>query len=367
MEVTSAGYELLENTGLGKRIDDRWNELSKLVPLTAVMYEGDVDEILEKDIPDERRRKIQNWAKGRDEFDMHPDEFFTISGEVTDALLTRKEQKEYVKSGIISLSELDGLLASYCMTKYFDHPLREAYVWRSEDFKTRIFGDTHGDLQMRQIELKPKSKSTLFGVKPELFGELPSRFINADYSYWPITVATSLKFADTVGIKIPEVEDWRGFLKEEYGWSGTIKRAYHGIGYDNLVYDYNSDILAELPDKTNIMDVKKRFFGFMRPNADTERFYLPVIDEDKNLVFFSNSGGSTKLAPLGEPTNCQPEVVIKKDEASHLFKGTVHGIMTSQSRTNPSILGYVLWEYDQIKAGKKMEEIRREGRNFSSF
>jgi hypothetical protein len=35
--------------------------------------------------------------------------------------------------------------------------------------------------------------------------------------------------------------------------------------------------------------------------------------------------------------------------------------MTNQSRTSPCYLAYMMWEYDQLKAGRPADEIRTEG------
>jgi len=320
--VTDAGYKFLERTGLDKRIEKNWNIIQDILPHSAILENWHIDEILEKkDLPTERRETIKRWLKEKGEFDRNPQDFFMISGKVTDVVLTKEERTNYKQFSVKSLGQLDGLLAAFCLTKYWDNPLggRGYYVWRSEGLKTQIYGNIHGDLQVHQVQTKPKDET-------QLFGELPQSHINAYYDYWPVFVGTALKYADTVEIEIPEAQNWREFM-QEYGWDGRITKpsSSWGVGYDRFVNDFCEDIIAQLPDKTNVREVKKMFFGKMRPESGRDIFYLPVIDEEKNLVFYANYGNaeSIELAPHGEPVKCSPIVYIPKSDTSHLFKGAV--------------------------------------------
>ncbi len=63
-EVTTPGYELLEKRGLDKRIEENWNNISmNLLPRGAILEEWELKELLEKDLPPERRKTIERWQK----------------------------------------------------------------------------------------------------------------------------------------------------------------------------------------------------------------------------------------------------------------------------------------------------------------
>lgn len=363
--VTDAGYELLEKNTLDKRIEEKWKDLLlSHLPRGAFVEEWEAEDILNKEMPEERRTIIKKYLKENKDYDRNPRDLFMISGTVTDAVLTKEEIDNVQRFGVENLSQLDGLLAAFCLAKESDNPLgsRSYYTWRSKGLRTQIYGHADGDLQIHQINTTPK-------VNTDLFGKLSQSHLNADYNYWPVLTAVSLKYADTIGIEIPEAKNWQELMRQK-GWDGTIKETSGwGVGYDRFVWNYFEEMMAELPDKTNIRQVKKMFFGQMWPNANHEITYLPVIDSDKNLVFFSNSGvgESVELAPQVDVTKFYPCIKIPKQDASHLFKGSVHGIMTHQSRTRPEFLAYMLWQYDQIKAGKTEDEIRKEGHQYGSY
>ena len=362
--VTDPGYKLLEKTGLDKRIEERWKDIViDLIPRGAILEKWEIEDVLKKDLPPERRSIIKRWSKENIGYDRKPRDFFMISGAVTDSILSKEEYDNPKRFGVESITQLDGLLAAFCLTRDSDNPFssRGYYTWRTERFKTKIYGDMHGDLQVNQVQ-------TMVDNGKQLFGKLPEDHMNVSYESWPVLAATAIKYADTVDVEIPEVDNWQEFMRKN-GWDGEIARpAGWGVGYDRFVSDYSQDIIAQLPDKTNVRKVRKMFFGRMVPNANNEIFYLPVIDSFERLVFFSNNGGgSFELAPFGEPVKCHPVVYIQKADASNLFKGAVHGIMTNQSRTRPSLLAYMLWEYDQMRAGKSEEEIRKDGSKFKMF
>ena len=363
--VTDAGYELLEKIGLDKRIEEKWKEIEfDQLPRGAFVEDWEVEDILKADTPKERRINVEKYLKENKGYDRKPEDLFMVSGKITDMILTRDEQSNIQQFGVKNLSQIDGLIAAFCLSKDSDNPLgcREYYTWRSKGLRTQIYSHADGDLQIHQIETTPKEKN-------DLFGKLAQNHINADYSNWPVAAATALKYADTVRVEIPEAKNWQKLL-EQKGWDGTIKKLGNfGVGYERFVPDYFESIIAQLPDKTDVRNVKKMFFGYMTPNASHDVFYLPVIDLDQNLVFFSNSGSGQviELAPLGQPINCYPRIKIPKSDISHLFKGAVNGIMMNQSRTRPEFLALMLWEYDQIKAGRTEDEIRDAERKYERF
>ncbi|VVB59383.1 Uncharacterised protein [uncultured archaeon] len=115
------------------------------------------------------------------------------------------------------------------------------------------------------------------------------------------------------------------------------------------------------------------FFGTMQPNANRVVSYVPVIDINDDLVFYENCRDnnacidSIELAPRGTPIMHRPLIRIRKEDAAHLFKAAVHGIMTHQSRTPPPYLAYQLWEYDMIKKGSSADEIWDAGQEFRGY
>ena len=371
--VTDAGYELLQKTGLAERINKNWDKISELLPHFAFVEDYEFKELLEKkNLPAVRRRAIEELKK-KGEYNVRPADLFMISGTATDIILTKEEIRNYRKFGVESLGQLDSLLAAYCLSKYRDRDMygsRLPYLWRSNGFKTLIYGDIHGDLQIHQVKTKPViNKNTIDGTEViQLFGELPTGYINADYGYWPTLAAIALKYADTIGIEIPEANSWRELLKE-YGWEGKIIDSQRdGVGYNMFPLDYIDGIIAQLPDKIDVKEVKKYFFGKMWPNANHEIFYLPVIDLEERLVFYTNNkSGNLELGLFGEKTKCSPTVYIPKSDVSHLFKGAVHGIMTHQSRTSPSVLAFMFWQYEQLKEGKSQEEIRLSSKKYRGY
>ena len=72
---------------------------------------------------------------------------------------------------------------------------------------------------------------------------------------------------------------------------------------------------------------------------------MPVINQEKE-------SNGVELAPFGEPIKFYPKIYFNKEDARHLFKGAIHGIMTGQSRTAPAVLAFMLSQYDEIKARK---------------
>ena len=182
-----------------------------------------------------------------------------------------------------------------------------------------------------------------------------------DSSYLPYLAATSLMFADRVGVDIPEAKDWRK-LMEKYGWDGKI--SYPGIseGYDTFLPEFMRNILAYLPGGVNVNDFENSFFGIM--HADNNVLYLPVIDENEDLVFYTNQGDRNPVSFILSSEgliDCSPLIRIPKDEIPHLFKAAVEGIMDNQTKIHSSCLAFMLWQYDQIKEGKTEDEIMKEG------
>ena len=113
------------------------------------------------------------------------------------------------------------------------------------------------------------------------------------------------------------------------------------------------------------------FFGRMCPNANHETLYLPVIDEQENLVFYNNYGRRNQITVEmfhDNKTQLSPEVIIPKQDVGRLLEGLVCGIMNNKSRTLPCYLAFMFWQHDQIKAGKTREEIRNlSNKKFSKY
>lgn len=354
--ITSFGYKVLEKSKLQEKIDENWLDITQMMPYGAFVDSWEVEDLLEKDLHPERRKRIEEWAEQHDGYSRNPRELFRISGKVTNKLLSREEQNDVQQYGIKNLGELDNLVAAYCLSKRSDDPLvtKSHYSWHNRGQKTRIYGNTHGDLQINQERVE--------GGEGEIFGPMQDSHINVHYEYWPILTATSLKYAETMDIEIPEAESWREFMKS-YGWEGKVKKPYSfGVGYNNFVHDYSTLTLVQLPDKTDIRKIKQNFFGKMIPEGTHDHYYIPVIDLDQNLTFYSTIGGKDKIKLRVEwkEEDMGPIISIPKSDISHLFKGSVNGIMRRQSRTSPQELAFMLWEYEQLKSGKSEDEIAKE-------
>ena len=182
-------------------------------------------------------------------------------------------------------------------------------------------------------------------------------YLIVDSSYLPYLAATSLMFADIVGVDIPEAKDWRK-LMEQYGWNGEI--SYPGIseGYDTFLPEFMRNTLVYLPDGVNVNDFENSFFGIM--HADNNVLYLPVIDENEDLVFYTNQGdlNSVDFKLFGKNSiKCSPLIRVSKEDIPYLFKAAVDGIMTNQTKIYPSCLAFMFWQYDQILEGKTEDEI----------
>jgi len=356
--VTDAGYEILARTGLEKRLDDAIVRGH----MGGFVEASEVEELLQRARP-ERKEAAQNFLQGIK--NPRPEDLFMVSGDVADAILTKEELQKPEQFGVHDLSELDGLLAAYVLSSRFDEFSR-SYVWRSNGLKTSIAGYTDGDLHIDQMVLIPDVAQNPDGTQ-RLFARLPRFHIGADYSFWPVLAATALKYADTVGAEIQEAKNWREYLTS-LGWDSKIaETSSWGVGFDSFAMFYFNTELAQIPDKTNVREIKKQFFGIMQPNADHETIYVPAIEaDDQWLAFYSNRGAGepVELAPYGTPLKFYPRVYIPKEDASHLFRGAVQGIMTGNSRTRPEFLAYMLWQHEQIKAGKSEEQISKEGEQF---
>lgn len=380
-EVTDAGYELLSKTGLDKRIEENWKKgkkVSELLPTTCMHIEEDeINEVLRnKKLPNARRKAIQKWVKENGEYDRNEEGLFLVSGEVTDKILTEEEIKNVQKFGVSNLSQLDILLATYCLIKNSDdyYLSRQPYIWRSNGFKTKIYGDMHGDLHVHQIQTKPKTGKNVYGAETlQLLGKLPQGGISADYGFWLTLAAVALKYADTIGVEIPEAKNWQEFMKQ-YRWDGEIRQPdMNAPAYEFFAMDYTTGAIAQLPDKADTMVIKKHFFGQMCPNADHNTEYLPVIDLEQRLLLcvhhtsMKQEDGEIKIGMYKMQMPYEIRIIIPKEDIAHLFKGAANGIMTNQSRTNPAYLAYMMWEYDQIKAGKSAEKIREEGHKYDRY
>jgi hypothetical protein len=353
-QVTDLGYRLLENSGLDKRIDEKWKKITpELIRMGSSVDQWDIDSALRRG-PAERRENARRAVGGKSWFEVDADDLMIVSGKATDIVLKRKEQ-DPKQFGLPNIAQFDGLIAAYMIAKHRDTPLfsKGQYNWRSKGASTTIYGDTHGDLQVRQVSTAPTFEG-------QLFGKLPSNHINASYDYWPIQVGTAIKAADMLGVEIPEVKSWRDFLLS-YNWDGSIKSptSFEGEGYERFARDFVQDTIAQLPEVTDTRKVKKMFMGKMMPNSNQDVIYLPVLDENGDFVYYSNCGEGREIEfKIPYPVKLKPMVHVTKPDLRHLFKGTVNGIMTTQSRTRPEYLAHVLWQYDQLKAGKSVEDIR---------
>jgi hypothetical protein len=325
-EVTDLGHEILKKNGLDRRIDEEWRTI-----VQQLSYGNNSDSII-------------------------------TSGKIADIVLTKEESANPQRFGV-NPEQLKSLIAAYCVAKRSIDPFGYGnfYTWRSNGYRTQIYGDKHGYLTLSQINTKPNDEA-------HLFGKLPESRIYANYDYWPILVATALKFADTVKAEIPEVKGWRQLLAEK-GWDGTIISRFgsNEEGYRDFVYNYTSQIIAQISDKT---DAKHRnlFFGEMSSEGDDDARFLPVIDLEENLVFCCNlgEGPSINITSYGTVEQFYPRIYVPKADAGHLFVGSVNGIMTGQSRLNPGLLALMFWQYEQLKAGRPEDEIIHESHRFPS-
>ncbi len=193
--------------------------------------------------------------------------------------------------------------------------------------------------------------------KNHALSEKPNKnSLTVDSSYLPVLAATSLMFAKEVGIDIPEAKDWQNLMKK-YGWDGEISHPNISEGYDTFLPEFMRNTLAYLPDGVNVNDFKNSFFGIML--ADNNVLYLPVIDENDDLVFYTNQGDRNPISFIlssENSINCSPLIRIPKDEIPHLFKAAVEGIMNNQTKTYPSCLAFMFWEHEQILKRTKKDD-----------
>jgi len=364
--VTDAGYELLEKTGLKSKIDKFWcsneNRCSKfIIPVGSSVDVSEIEDILdEKDIIPERKKAIERLMKKSGDSGKIPKDLFMISGVATDCILSRNDIKGFEMLGFSNIAELDGLVAAYFLEKYYDSSVLQGsrYIWRLDGFKTRIYGDDNNCLHIDQVLIdsshyKPEQKR-LDGDEAVLFGELDTNFLISDDCYWPVLAAIALKYADTVGIEIPEAINWREFMGNQ-GWDGNIVNPdLISVAFYDFASHYENMILAQLPDKTDIKKVEKTFFGMMEPYASRGISYLPAIDTEERLVFYKDYGtsGAVEFAPYGGAKKYYPLLYFTKEDVSELFKGVVNCIMTNLSDTRPEHLAYMFNEWDQIKESK---------------
>ena len=366
--VTDEGYNVLEKTGLDKLVDRNWSCLSDEIPLTHSIDCADVEESLKTESHPDRQYAIQELLK-ENEFYIEETDYFMVSGKITDILLNEEERSNIltnVDNNIESLSQLDGLLAVYCLEKFDIQPTFNAkrFTWRSGQHNTQIYSNIENDMILAQTNIDAeryglKQKKVNMVEKPVLFARLDENFISANRDYWPVLIATALKYADTLGIEIPEAQDWRG-LMEEYGWDGTIERpTLSDSAYEYFVSEYRDNTLAQLPDNIDASKINKMFFGIMRPSTGHDVSYIPVIDENERLVFFANygKGESVELAPYGDKKDYYPSIHFSKDDVSKLFEGAVHSTMMSQSSVRPEHLAFMLWQHEQLKDGLSEDEI----------
>jgi hypothetical protein len=364
--LTSAGYKILKESGLGARIDSRWTEVYDLLPRSLYVEDEDVRAVL-KGAPKSRADAIRAWKK-EPFYDTDSAGLFVVSGAVTDAILTEEERRDPGKFGFSTLAQLDGTLASYCIVKRSEGRdelggYRRSYNWRTQEHRTKVYGDSDGDLQIDQLRIGS-------GDPTMLFGKLHGGHVNASYDYWPTLAAVVLKYSDVVGMRLYDKGGWRDMMTP-YGWDGDIRRdSGWSIGYESFLYDYVNDTLPIIPDNADVRKVGKMFMGNMAPNANHKVNYVPAVDPDGSLAFYSNFDGGgepVEIAPWGTPLKYYQQVRVPKDEAHHLLRGAVHGIMTRQSRTAPSILAYMFWEHEMLKGGMPDDEIKKEGQKFKTF
>jgi len=364
--VTDAGYKFFEKTGLKSKIDEFWcsdeNWCSKfIIPVGSSVDVSKINEILdEEDIIPERKKAIERWMKKSGVSGKKSRDLFMISGAATDCILSRNDINSFEKLGFSSIAELDGLVAAYFLEKYDDSSALQGskHIWRSDGFKTRIYGDDNNYLHIDQVLIdsscyKPEQKR-LDGDETVLFGELDTNFLISDDCYWPVIAAIVFKYADTVGIEIPEAINWREFMGNQ-GWDGDIVNPdLSSVAFYDFASHYENLILAQLPDKIDIKKVEKMFFGMMEPYASRGISYLPAIDTEDRLVFYADYGtsGAVEFSPYGGAKKYYPLLYFTKDDVSELFKGIVNCIMTNQSGIRPEHLAYMFNEWDQIKESK---------------
>jgi len=364
IQVTDAGYEFLARTGLEARIARLFeeDELKELMPYSAFFDREEIEDLLKRKMPKARRTAIEKFLASKKGETIRQEDLFLVSGAATGAILSKKESANS-RQFDVSLPNLDTLIAAYCLARREENPFgdRKPYVWRANGFKTIIYGDVHGDLHLHQIQTRtlPAKETTLEGATiAQLFGNLSQAHIGVDYSYWPYLVAVALKYASTVGLEIPEINNWQQFLRLQ-DWNGTISApSGTGIGYEYFVSDWNAMELAQLPDKVDKLLFGQIYYGKL--------LYLPVIGAQQGLVIYSSqgTGAGTEFVVHGKRVTLYPMMYSPKSDAHHLFKGAVHGIMTNQSRTNPELLAFMLWQYEQIKSGISEDDIRKASRQF---
>jgi len=228
----------------------------------------------------------------------------------------------------------------------------EEYVWQFNGHKNLIFNESNEDMLMIQVEGETQylEKINSFSDITDYQEHIKNKSIYVSGLCWPVLMAVSIKYAEQVGVEISEVKNWREYIKK-FGWNGKIERDSE---LDFRSIDFKD---ARIPS----VDESPTGFGYMRPTRYDDTDILPVIDSLQRLVFCVNNSKNKKepLFITKSGDEFYPQVYFVKEEAHHLFKAAVNGMMDGEFSERPMILVNLLWEYEQAMNGKSLDEIMR--------
>jgi|GEM_PF-2698412 len=193
----------------------------------------------------------------------------------------------------------------------------KTHEWTSEDSTKNIMSRYRGIVDYGSAPFylyqKKESKEALLELSLDTLPDL---------------LMTSVMYSDIIGKTIPELENWRSFLKD-LGWKGTRWKdgEYNPFGFRRFESVINCEILAELPDKVDRRITKKGFVTLY-----DSWHTLPIIDEDKSLLICKRCWSSPKLSMNPREIMVYPDgykeiyyqiVKLGKDDARDFFIGLI--------------------------------------------
>ena len=328
--VTDVGLNFLRESGLLQRIEENWDKINEEIPY-VVIDDSMIEELLEKrDLPSERKRQLDKLQKRSI---TSKEEFLVASGKCTDRILTKEEVEKIKRNPYynISLTELDGVIAAYCLMKDYSTS-RNWFGWLSkeEKFYTSMWGDVNGDFHLLQLDMHPESEQKRIDGSYPLFGDLPAKGIFLHYDYWKTFTLLPFKYSKQTGTEFKELKNWKDLLNAE-----PVESRYFDL--DECLFEFECDMI-KIPEKieNDMFNIKKCPFGMLHGEHAN---YVPAIDKEKNLWFYMSSNDGILINNIGI---YKQYMKISKENVPMILKGVIHAVKDNQTRMRPSTLAYVL-------------------------
>jgi len=336
-------YERIVKSGLDKRIKEAKDRLFDIVM-------GGVNQIGGEEIFEHARKYFRQSQRISERSALYKDilkldeiiESESFFSEEKDELLIKhpsllafavlgEEVLNFRKYGFETRSQLEESIAGFCLGERWAKELfgfRDKYFWRNGNYKNELTNSYHGDCWAHQTDVSGKDtkQKTLFGevqvfdTWKDVSGKIKG--INADWTDWSNFLIASLRYAEAIGkAKMPEIINWRGFLRE-IGSVGTMTAEAE---FGDASPDWALDELMRAQLLNSDVEKIEEFPICIVGGGDRKNIYFPYVSDGRLLYLRETPEGEIQVksnCTLIQDKRFSPHLVYDESDLPHLLKGT---------------------------------------------